>query len=78
MTYRGGGTAVNKDTLQKVGGGVRIKTITKKNNTGEVLERTGYLYESENHKTSGILMFSVKSYDDLMSGAEAIPQLLKE
>ena len=64
LTYRGGGTAVNKDTLQKVGGGVRIKTITKKNNTGEVLERTGYLYESENHKTSGILMFSVKSYDD--------------
>ena len=60
LTYRGGGTAVNKDTLQKVGGGVRIKTITKKNNTGEVLERTGYLYESENHKTSGILMFSVK------------------
>ena len=64
LTYRGGGTAVKQRHIAESWRRRRIKTITKKNNTGEVLERTGYLYESENHKTSGILMFSVKFYDD--------------
>ena len=62
MTVSGSSTKIYKGYYYDVK--VRVTKVVQNNLLGDVYKRQGYLYESENHKTSGILMFSVKSYDD--------------
>lgn len=64
LTYKSQIFNVDIDTLEHIGAGVRIKTITQRNNTGEILERTKYLYELDNHKSSGLLMIPINFVTD--------------
>lgn len=64
LTYKSQIFNVDIDTLEHIGVGVRIKTITQRNNTGEILERTKYLYELDNHKSSGLLMIPINFVTD--------------
>ena len=64
LTYKSQIFNVDIDTLEHIGAGVRIKTITQRNNTGEILERTKYLYKLDNHKSSGLLMIPINFVTD--------------
>lgn len=64
LTYKSQIFNVDIDTLEHIGAGVRIKTITQRNNTGKILERTKYLYELDNHKSSGLLMIPINFVTD--------------
>lgn len=64
LTYKSQIFNVDIDTLEHIGAGVRIKTITQRNNTGEILERTKYLYGLDNHKSSGLLMIPINFVTD--------------